>query len=97
VSERALEALKDIVDSERVEIIQGDFFEVSWSGYDVIFYFDLSSFLQDRVREKLRAELSAEAVLLIGHEQAPFPGLELVRTFPATTRPIVKVYRQPDR
>jgi SAM-dependent methyltransferase len=96
VSERALAALEDVVDGDRVEIVQGDFFEVSWSDYDVIFYFDLSSFLQERVREKLRAELAPDAALLVGHEQAPFPGLELTGKYPDSRHPIVKVYRQPE-
>lgn len=96
VSERALAALADVVDGDRVTIVQGDFFEVSWSDYDVIFYFDLSSFLQEGVRDKLRAELAPDAVLLVGHEQAPFPGLELVGRYPDSRHPIVKVYRQPE-
>ena len=96
VSLRALEALEDVVDSQRVRIVQGDFFKSSWSDYDVIYYFDQGSFAQDRVREKLRRELDPGAVLLVGHEQAPFPGFELETAFPnlGATYPDVKVYRR---
>ncbi len=49
------------------------------------------------MREKLRRELDSGAVLLVGHEQAPFPGLELVTAFPnvEAAHPVVKVYRRP--
>ena len=98
LSLRALAALEDVVDAEGVEIVRGDFFESPWSGYDIIFYFDQSSFAQERVREKLRRELDPGAVLLVGHEQAPFPGLVLETAFPDTARshPDVKVYRRPE-
>ena len=97
LSRRALAALADIVDRDGVEIVQGDFFDSSWSGYDVVFYFDQSSFAQDRVRAKLRRELDPGAVLLVGHEQAPFPGLVLEAAFPSleAPHPEVKVYRRP--
>ena len=96
LSRRALAALADVVDARLVELVQGDFFASSWSGYDVVFYFDQSSFAQDRVREKLARELDPGAVLLVGHEQAPFPGLELVAAFPdpRAAHPEVKVYRR---
>jgi SAM-dependent methyltransferase len=96
ISRRARNALKDLIDRDRLEIVRGDFFESSWSGYDVVFYFDQSSFAQDRVRRKLRRELGPETVLLIGFEQAPFPGFELVTAFPDLRRshPDVKVYRR---
>ena len=62
----------------------------------MIFYFDQSSFAQDRVREKLRQELDPGAVLLVGHEQAPFPGLLVETAFPnrEALHPEVKVYRR---
>ncbi len=96
ISRRAGKALRDLVDLERVRIVRGDFFESSWSGYDVIFYFDLSSFAQDRVREKLRRELDPGAVLLVGFEQAPFPGLEREAAYPSleALHPNVTVYRR---
>lgn len=96
VSRKAREALADLVDPERARIVHGDFFAEPWSGYDVIYYFDQGSFAQDRVREKLRRELDPGAVLLVGHEQAPFPGLEVETVFPDTevTFPDVKVYRR---
>ena len=96
VSRRAAKALRDLVDRDRLEIVRGDFFESSWSGYDVVFYFDLSSFAQDRVRQKLRRDLAPGSLLLIGHEQAPFPGFELVTAFPdpRAAHPDVNVYRR---
>ena len=97
LSRRALAALAEVVDPAGVHLVQGDFFDSSWSPYDVVFYFDQSSFAQDRVRAKLRRELAPGAVLLVGHEQAPFPGLELETVFPAprSRYPVVKVYRRP--
>ena len=96
LSRRALATLAGSVDPDGVRIVQGDFFEACWSGYDVVFYFDQSSFAQDRVREKLRRELDPGAVLLVGHEQAPFPGFELEAAFPdlEASHPEVKVYRR---
>ncbi len=96
VSRRAQKALGDLVDGGRLRIVKGDFFESSWTPYDVVFYFDLSSFLQDRVRDKLRRDLKPGTLLLIGHEQAPFPGFELVTAFPSpeARHPDVKVYRR---
>lgn len=78
ISHKVTDALGDLIDRERLDIIQDDFFKHSWSGYDLIFYFDMSSFEQDRVRDKLRRELSPGALLMVGHPQAPFPGLEQV-------------------
>lgn len=97
LSRRALAALGDVVDAEDVEIVRGDFFASSWSGYDVVFYFDQSSFAQDRVREKLRRDLDRGAVLLVAYEQAPFPGLAVETAFPGrdAPHPEVKVYRGP--
>jgi SAM-dependent methyltransferase len=96
LSRRALAALAEVVDPDGVSLVQGDFFETSWAGFDVIYYFDLSSFAQQRVRDKLRREMDPGAVLLVGHEQAPFPGLELEAAFPSigAPHPHLKVYRQ---
>ena len=94
ISRRAARALRDLVDRDRVEIVRGDFFASAWSGYDVIFYFDLSSFEPERVREKLRREMDPGAYLIIGFEQAPFPGLDVVEQDRAS-HPSIKVYRQP--
>ncbi len=90
VSLRALDALADRVDAKRVKIQQRDFFEVSWSDYELIFYFDQSSVEQERVREKLRRELAPAARLIVSHEQAPFRGLAVEARFP-----YVKVYCRP--
>ncbi len=94
-SRRALKALKGVVDAKRVRIVEGDFFKSSWSPYDVIFFFDLSSFAPDRVREKLRKEVDPATRLVIGYEQAPFPGFELEAVFPEDARiPSMRVYRR---
>ena len=94
VSRRAGKALKDLLDRDRLEIIKGDFFDSTWSGYDVIFFFDLSSFEPERVREKLRREMDPGARLIVGFEQAPFPGLEVLEQ-DKEHHPTIKVYRQP--
>jgi len=90
VSRRALAALGDLVDAERVHLVQGDFFASSWADYDVVFYFDQSSFEQDRLREKVRRELAPGARLIVYHEQAPFPGLEREASLPP-----LEIYRRP--
>ncbi len=96
ISRRAQKALKDLVDPGRVRVVRGDFFASSWSGYDVIYYFDLSSFEQERVRQKLKRELDPGARLIVGYEQAPFPGLELEARIPEVEArdPVITVYRR---
>ncbi len=94
ISRRAARALKGLIDPGRAKVIRGDFFESTWSGYDVIFFFDLSSFEPERVRRKLRRELDTGAHLIVGYEQAPFPGLELVER-DRPSHPTITVYRQP--
>jgi len=94
-SRKALRALEGVVDAERVRIVEDDFFEHSWSPYDVVFFFDLSSFAPDRVREKLRRDLGPDTRLVVGWEQAPFPGFELEAAFPENARiPATRVYRR---
>ena len=94
ISRRAGKALRDVVDPKRTQILRGDFFESSWSGYDVIFFFDLSSFEPERVRQKLQQEMDPGAILIVGFEQSPFPGLELVER-DRPSHPAITVYRQP--
>ncbi len=96
ISRRAGKALRDIVDSKHWRIKKGDFFKSPWSGYDVIFFFDLSSFEPDRVRQKLQREMDPRALLIVGFEQAPFPGLELVER-DRPKHPTITIYRQPTR
>lgn len=91
VSLRALRALNGLVDGERAHVLRRDFFTVSWSGYDVIFYYDTGSFEQHRLRKKIAAELDPEARLLVAYERIPFPGLALETTFEN-----IHVYRQPE-
>lgn len=90
ISQRAAGSLEDLLDRQRLHLVQGDFFESSWSGYDVIFYFDLSSFEHHRLRKKIAQELDPGARLLVGHQRAVFPGLAL-----ETTVDDLHVYRQP--
>ncbi len=92
VTRTAQESLGRLVDARRLHVVQGDFFELPWSGYDVVFYFDQSSFEQDRLREKIRTELDSDSRLIVAHEQAPFPGLEVEARFTD-----IKVYRRPVR
>lgn len=89
VSRKAAESLASLIDETRLDIVQGDFFEHSWSDFDMVFYFDLSSFEHERVREKLRRELGPETLLVVGHEQKPFPGFEQVEEL----RPM-RIYRR---
>lgn len=90
VSLDAQEALADLVDAERIEILQGDFFDIPWSDYDVIFYFDESSMEHERLRAKMKRELAPGARLIVGHEIHPFPGYDLEAELEN-----MKVYRQP--
>lgn len=90
VHHRASKALEDVIDTTRIEVIEGDFFKQSWAPYDVIYYFDQSSFDGKRVRKKLRRELKPGAILLVYYEQTPFPKLEVVERLKTLT-----VYRQP--
>ena len=89
VSQRAREALGQRLARGEVELIQDDFFNHSWSGYDVIFYFDQGSFDQHRLRKKIFSELDPGARLIVGHQRVPFPGLELETTFK-----VLHIYRQ---
>jgi SAM-dependent methyltransferase len=94
ISRRAAKALRDAVEPKRLKIVKGYFFDSPWSGYDVIYFFDLSSFEPDHVREKLRQEMDPGSLLIVGFEQAPFPGLELVER-DRPQHPSITVYRQP--
>lgn len=94
ISRRAGKALRGLVEPKRWKIKKGDFFRSPWSGYDVIFFFDQSSFEPERVRQKLRREMDPGAILIVGFEQAPFPGLELVER-DRPSHPTITVYRQP--
>ena len=90
ISKQAMETLGEKIDPERVHFIKGDFFKQSWSGYDVIFYFDLTSFEHHQLRQKISKELDPGARLLVGHQKGAFPGLALETTFQS-----IHVYRQP--
>jgi hypothetical protein len=89
VSERAREALGEVLGDARIQLVRDDFFNHSWSGYDVLFYFDLGAFDQHRLRKKVFSELDPGARLIVGHQRVPFPGLELETTFES-----LHVYRQ---
>ena len=91
LSKKALARLGERIDAERVRFIEGDFFKQSWSGYDVIFYFDLTSFEHHELRQKISKELDPGARFLVGHQQGAFPGLALETVFES-----VHVYRQPN-
>ncbi len=94
ISRRAGKALSELLDPKSWRIKKGDFFRSSWSGYGVIFFFDLSSFEPERVRQKLQHEMDPGAILIVGFEQSPFPGLELVER-DRPSHPSITVYRQP--
>lgn len=93
ISRRAARTLQDLLDADRVRIVKGDFFASPWSGFDVIFFFDLSSFEPGRVRRKLKREMDPGAILIVGFEQAPFPGLEVLER-DRPQHPTITVYRQ---
>jgi SAM-dependent methyltransferase len=78
---RAQEALGDLLDGERIELIEGDFFKSTWSGYDVIFYFDISSSEHQRVRTKLLQEMGPDTRLVVAYEIYPFEGFDLEAEF----------------
>jgi SAM-dependent methyltransferase len=75
---RAQKALAELLDPVRLRILEGDFFDHAWSGYDVIFYYDLGSSEPARLREKLRSEMKPDAHLIVYREQIPFEGFEPV-------------------
>jgi hypothetical protein len=89
VSERAREALGDVLKGAQLQLTRDDFFNHSWSGWDVVFYFDLGAFDQHRLRKKIFSELDPGARLIVGHQRVAFPGLELETTFDS-----LHVYRQ---
>jgi SAM-dependent methyltransferase len=82
VSRRALEALSDIIPADRVRFIRGDFFQHSWSEYDLIFYYDFGSFEPKRLEAKLTQELIPGGHLLVGRGERPYPDFQLVQRFP---------------
>jgi SAM-dependent methyltransferase len=75
---RAQGALSDLVEPRRAHFLKGDFFEYPWSEYDVIFYFNLSSFDQGRVLRKLASEMKPEAKLIVASSPAALEGFDVV-------------------
>lgn len=90
VSRQALEQLDDLLDRDRVHLLHGDFFASSWSGYDVVYYFDLGSFEDDRLVKKITRELDPGAWLLVAHRISRFRHLVSAAELGA-----IHVYRQP--
>ena len=74
VSLDAQRELADLAGGERIEFGQGDFFEMSWAPYDVIFYYESSSVEHERLRRKIKKDLAPGARLIVGHEIYPFEG-----------------------
>mmetsp|Transcript_11326 Transcript_11326/g.24155 ORF Transcript_11326/g.24155 Transcript_11326/m.24155 type:complete len:287 (+) Transcript_11326:46-906(+) len=100
-SKTALSALssKSIVDPNRINIIQGDFFDIDFSEFDVLFYFDIGCTDNIGLKKKIEQELAPNARLLIAHEQQPFPfsGLEFEgkwSTYPTSERAVVTMYKK---
>ncbi len=91
-SRRAQEALSRVVSPESARIVRGDYYSISWSDYDVIFYYDLGSDDALRLRQKIFSELAPGAVFLVAHGQIPFPGLTPEGAFEAIT-----AYRMPEK
>ena len=103
-SRTALSALSDksIVDPDRINIIHGDFFDLDFSEYDVLFYYlDYNKPDQYGLWHKIQQELAPNARLLYGWEKAVFSGLELEGRWSdglhgtKHLQPTISVYRQP--
>lgn len=90
-SQRARAALQGHLAEERLTLVQEDYFNVSWSDYDIVFYYDLGSDNPLLFRQKLFAELRPGAIFLVAYPEIPFPGLA-----PETTFDIVTAYRMPE-
>ena len=78
-SQTALASLSDkhIIDSTNIRIIQGDFFDMNLSEYDVLFYFDKGCKEQGRLKNKIKVELAPNARWLYTWETEQFHELEL--------------------
>ena len=90
-SHRAQVALGQKLAADRLRLVEKDFYTVSWSEYDVIFYYDLGTDDPLKLRQKIFAELAPGAVFLVAHPQLPFPGL-----VPEYGFKVVTSYRQPE-
>jgi len=89
-----------VIDASRTNIVHGDYFEMGFSDYDVLFYFgEGGTYDQDKLKQKIRDEMNPAAKLLYTWEKNPFPGLELEgmwTLYPVEKKviPVVSVYRQ---
>ena len=68
LSRTILTRLEDLVDPSRTELIGGDFFEHSWSGYDVIYYYNNGSFEEKRMMDKLLQEMDPGSLLILYYD-----------------------------
>jgi SAM-dependent methyltransferase len=90
VGRQARGDLANLLGKDRVAFIQGDFFNLPWDAYDVIFYVERSSPERQRLEAKLLAELAPGGRFLISFEERPIAGLHLEgRAGPVT------IYRRP--
>ncbi len=67
--------LTDYVERGRTHLVRGDFFDHDFARYDVLFYFGRGSFGEDRLLEKIRTEIRAEAFLLFSYPPTDLPGM----------------------
>ncbi|HKQ96445.1 MAG TPA: class I SAM-dependent methyltransferase [Candidatus Polarisedimenticolia bacterium] len=67
IARAARKELKATVPKERVTLLKGDFYELDWSKYDVLFYFGSGTFDEPRMLAKLRKEMRPDAVLVLAH------------------------------
>lgn len=74
---KARSALSELVDPGRAHFVQGDFFESPWSEYDVIFYFNRSSFEPGRFYQKLTLETKPGAKVIVASPPDALEGFEI--------------------
>ncbi len=67
--------LTDHFERGRAHLVRGDFFDHDFARYDVLFYFGRGSFGEDRLLEKIRTEIRADAVLLFSYPPGDLPGM----------------------
>ncbi len=78
IARRARRRLAHLFEPDRAILRRGDFFREDLSRYDRIFYFGRGSFGEDRLLAKIRAEMRADALLLLYRYPGNPPGLDLV-------------------
>jgi len=70
----ARDRLLGVIEPERALLRRGDFFDEDLGPYDLFFYFEAGSSLEDRLLDKLRKEMKPTALLILAYPRGPVPG-----------------------